>query len=404
MTWRIWGAMRQALAGIRTHALEDMPPDSVLVATRLLPSDTVHLSRKSVVAIVSEFGGPASHAALLTREMGIPAVTHVSAASDAIAAGATVLVDGFTGTVVVAPDAETQAEFEKRMAEQHVSGAAARGRCREPATTLDGVATMVMANIGCREDAPGRRQWRRRREALSPGTTLFVAQSAPTEDELLEIMHDTVEPLAGKPITIRLLDVGADEVASIDLRSSEPVSGAAGRTVLWRIPNCSNAAPSTCSTVGEHDVHILVPMVTLAEEMKSLRELLMVAAAHVGVKRLPPLGAMIETPAAALCVVELVQHADFLSLGTNDLTQYTMAAGREDPLVSDYFRDDHPAVRRLLGLVAEAVGDTPLALCGELAGRLDMLPFLLATGIHSFSVAPPLVPSVKETIRGVRVN
>jgi phosphotransferase system enzyme I (PtsI) len=400
--------LQQALAGIRTHVLEDMPPNSVLVATRLLPSDTVHLSRKSVVAIVAEFGGPASHAALLTREMGIPAVTHVAGASEAIAPGTTVLVDGFTGTVVVAPDAETQAGFEERVAAQRVSRAADRGRCHEPATTLDGVATTVMANIGCREDALLAVDNGADGVGLYRLEQLYLSRKAlPTEDELLAIMHDTVEPLAGKPITIRLLDVGADKkLPSIDLRSEvNPFLGRRGVRVLLAYPELLNTQLRALARLSrEHDVHILVPMVTLAEEMKSLRDLLMIAAASVGVKRLPPLGAMIETPAAALCVVDVVQHADFLSVGTNDLTQYTMAAGREDPLVSDYFRDDHPAVRRLLGLVAEAAGDTPLALCGELAGRLDVLPFLLATGIHSFSVAPPLVPSVKETIRGIRVK
>jgi phosphoenolpyruvate-protein kinase (PTS system EI component) len=99
-----------------------------------------------------------------------------------------------------------------------------------------------------------------------------------------------------------------------------------------------------------------------------------------------------------------MKHADFLSIGTNDLTQYTMAAGREDPLVSDYFRDDHPAVLRLLRLVSEAVGNTPLALCGELAGRVDALPLLLAVGIRSLSVAPPLVPTVKWTVRQIRLK
>jgi phosphoenolpyruvate-protein kinase (PTS system EI component) len=154
----------------------------------------------------------------------------------------------------------------------------------------------------------------------------------------------------------------------------------------------------------EHDIQILVPMVTLAQDMKRLRELLVAVTAEVGVERLPPLGAMIETPAAALCAVEIMKYADFLSIGTNDLTQYTMAAGREDPLVSDYFRDDHPAVLRLLRLVSEVVGDTPLALCGELAGRVDVLPFLLAAGIRSLSVAPPLVPTVKGAVRQSRIS
>ena len=400
--------LQQALAGIRTHILEDMPPDSVLVATRLLPSDTVHLSRKSVVAVVAEFGGPASHAALLTREMGIPAVTHVAAASDVIPSGATVLVDGFTGMVVVAPDAETQAVFEKRVAEQRVSWAAARERCREPATTLDGVATAIMANIGCREDAVLAADNGADGVGLYRLEQLYLSRKAlPTEDELLEIMRNAVEPVAGKPITVRLLDVGADKkLPSLDLSAEvNPFLGRRGVRVLLAFPELLHTQLRALARLSrERDVRILVPMVTLAQEMKQMRELLVTAAADVGAEQLPPLGAMIETPAAALCVDEIKQHADFLSVGTNDLTQYTMAAGREDPLVSDYFRDDHPAVQRLLRQVSEAAGDTPLALCGELAGRVDMLPFLLATGIRTFSVAPPLVPTVKEAVREIRIK
>jgi phosphoenolpyruvate-protein phosphotransferase (PTS system enzyme I) len=397
----------QALAGIRTHVLENMSPDSVLVATRLLPSDTVHLSRKSVVAVVAEFGGTASHAALLTREMGIPAVTHVSAACDAIAPGETVLVDGFTGTVVVAPDAETRAGFAQRVAEHRIASAAAREQCREPATTLDGVATTVMANIGCREDAVLAAENGADGVGLYRLEQLYLSRKAlPTEDELLEVMRSTLEPVAGKSITIRLLDVGADKkLPSLDLSSEvHPFLGRRGVRILLAYPELLQTQLRALARLSrEHDIQILVPMVTLAPEMKRVRELLMAATAEVGVERLPPLGAMIETPAAALCVVEIMTYADFLSIGTNDLTQYTMAAGREDPLVSDYFRDDHPAVLRLVRLVADAVGDTPLALCGELAGRVDVLPFLLAAGIRSLSVAPPLVPTVKGAVRQIRL-
>ena len=220
-------------------------------------------------------------------------------------------------------------------------------------------------------------------------------------------VQSTLEPVAGKPITVRLLDVGADKkLPSLDLSSEvNPFLGRRGVRVLLAYPELLHTQLRALARLSrEQDVHILVPMVTLAQEMKRLRELLVTATAEVGAKRLPPLGAMIETPAAALCVAELMKHADFLSIGTNDLTQYTMAAGREDPLVSDYFRDDHPAVLKLVRLVSDAVGDAPLALCGELAGRVDVLPFLLAAGIRSLSVAPPLVPTVKEAVRAIRVT
>jgi len=397
----------QALAGIQMHVLENMSPDSVLVARRLLPSDTVHLSRTSVVAVVAEFGGSASHAALLTREMGIPAVTQVPAACDAIAPGDTVLVDGFAGTVVVAPDAETQAGFAQRVAEHRISWAAARERCREPATTVDGVTTTVMANIGCREDAVVAADNGADGVGLYRLEQLYLSRKAlPTEDELLEIMRSTVEPVAGKPITIRLLDVGADKkLPSLDLSAEvNPFLGRRGVRILLAYPELLETQLRALARLSrEQDIRILVPMVTLAQEMPRVRGLLAGATAAVGVERPPPLGAMIETPAAALCVAEILQYADFLSIGTNDLTQYTMAAGREDPLVSDYFRDDHPAVLRLLRLVSDAVGDIPLTLCGELAGRVDVLPFLLGVGIRSLSVAPPLVPTVKGAVRKIHL-
>jgi phosphoenolpyruvate-protein kinase (PTS system EI component) len=140
-------------------------------------------------------------------------------------------------------------------------------------------------------------------------------------------------------------------------------------------------------------------MVTLAEEMVKVRELTERAARVVGVSQLPPLGAMIETPAAALCCDEIAACCDFLSLGTNDLTQYTMAADRENPTASYYFRDDHRAVFRLIEIVCDQAGDASVSICGELAARVSAVPRLVALGIHTLSVAPPLVPAVKEAIR-----
>jgi phosphotransferase system enzyme I (PtsI) len=125
-------------------------------------------------------------------------------------------------------------------------------------------------------------------------------------------------------------------------------------------------------------------------------------AAEIGLYELPRLGAMIETPAAALSIPALKRHVDFFSIGSNDLTQYTMAAGRESPTVTEYFIDDHPAILRLIEWVVREAGDTPVSLCGELAGRIEVMPHLLKTGIRSLSVAASLIPDVKQAIRDVR--
>jgi phosphoenolpyruvate-protein phosphotransferase (PTS system enzyme I) len=147
-----------------------------------------------------------------------------------------------------------------------------------------------------------------------------------------------------------------------------------------------------------------VPMVTVAADMAEVRRRLRAIADDAGLDNLPPLGAMIETPAAALCIGDIIQHADFLSIGTNDLTQFTMAAGRENPLVNDYFVKSHPAILRLIQIVVDEAGNTPVAICGELAAQLDCISTLLSFGVRNLSVAPPLVPSVKETVRQISVS
>jgi phosphoenolpyruvate-protein kinase (PTS system EI component) len=142
-------------------------------------------------------------------------------------------------------------------------------------------------------------------------------------------------------------------------------------------------------------------MVTLEEDIQAMRELFEVMCTELGIQQRPALGAMIETPAAALSVPAIAKHVDFLCVGTNDLTQYTLAAGRDDPTVNRYFLDNHSSLLRLLGIIVADAGETPLTLCGELAGREEMIPQLLAMGFRSFSVAPPLIPGVKELIRSL---
>jgi phosphoenolpyruvate-protein kinase (PTS system EI component) len=220
--------------------------------------------------------------------------------------------------------------------------------------------------------------------------------------ELLADLREMFAPLRGKPITVRLLDLGGDKpLPFLKLPPEDnPFLGRRGVRLLLRYPDLLDTQlQALWQLAREHDVRILVPMVTLAEEMAEVRMRFAAVAKEAGQNELPPLGAMIETPAAALSVAGIIAYADFLSIGTNDLTQYTMAAGRENPLVSEYFREDHPAVLRLVRIVVEEAGRVPVAVCGELARQVDAVPTLLKLGIRSLSVAPPLVPGVKEAVR-----
>jgi phosphoenolpyruvate-protein kinase (PTS system EI component) len=281
----------------------------------------------------------------------------------------------------------------------------ARRLCREPARTRDGVAVEVMANVGCVEDsmsaaengADGIGLYRMEQYYLSRKTP-------PTEEELLAALHKITDPMKGKPITVRLLDLGGDKpVPFLKLPPEDnPFLGRRGIRLLLRYPDLMTTQLRALLTFSnEHDVRILVPMVTLPEDMAQVRRRLDELARDMGVKKTPPLGAMIEVPAAALTIPAILAHAEFFGIGTNDLTQYTMAAGRENPLVSDYFVDDHAAVLRLVQLVVEEGGGVPIEVCGELASRTDIVPELLRLGIRALSVAPPLIPGIKEAVRQV---
>lgn len=340
----------RALAGTNTHLLESMPDESVVVARRLLPSDTVFFSRRSAVAVVVEFGGPASHCALLTRQMGIPGVSQISDVLEKTSSGEIVLVDGARGTVTVASHKDTHAQFEKEMKRYRRDIARATERCHEPALTLDGLTIPVMANIGSRWDSELALENGADGVGLYRTEVIFLSRKMlPTEEEVFEDASSTLAPLKGKPITIRLLDVGGDKnLPYLKLPGeANPFLGRRGVRLLLDYPDLLQLQLRVILRLShEHDLQILVPMVTVAEDMKQLRDALASAAAVIGVEEIPQLGAMVETPAAALCVTEVAQFADFLNIGSNDLTQYTMAADRENPLVYRYFKDDHPAVIR----------------------------------------------------------
>jgi phosphotransferase system enzyme I (PtsI) len=396
------------LSGRGACPLADCPPGSVVVAERLLPSDTVHMSRHSVVGVAVAFGGPASHAALLTRELGIPAVAQLPELTDLVSTGDTLLVNGDTGRLVIEPDADELHRFEVQKRRRGRLSAEARRRCHEAAETKDGLRVEVAANIGCREDAEQSMEQGADGIGLYRIEQLYLARaSLPSEDELEQAMRHTVAPLGEKPITVRLLDVGGDKnIPFLNLpHERNPFLGRRGVRFLLAYPALlKTQLRVTLRLSTEFNIRIMVPMVTVVEDMVRLRGIVEDVASDLQIAGLPPVGTMIETPSAALCVEAIAKRADFLSVGTNDLTQYTLVAGRENPLVADYFVENHPSVMRLIRIVCQESGGTPVSVCGELAGWTDSLPDLLQAGVRNLSVAPSLVPSVKETIWSVELN
>jgi phosphoenolpyruvate-protein phosphotransferase len=396
------------LRGVDASSLEHVPAGSILVVERLLPSDVVPLSRRNVAAIVVGALASGAHAALLAREKRIPVVAGPPGIVHRIWNRDELLVDGSRGTIVVSPDAETRRMFQARLEAFDQAAVRCRGACHEPAFTLDRELVTVEANLGAHDDL---------QLAIDNGADgvglfrieqLYLARALPpSEDELFEELRALTAPLRGKPVTIRLLDVGGDKpVPFLPLPvEPNPSLGRRGVRLLLEYPRLVRTQLAALFRLAqEQDVRILVPMVTLEEDIRAMRGLFDAALeTFPGAKR-PLFGAMIETPAAALGVATIARHVDFLSVGTNDLAQYTLAAGRDDPAVSQYYDDTHAAVLRLLAIaIADAPG-VPIALCGELAGREEMIPQLLRIGYRSLSMAPGLIPGAKELIRGVHLG
>ena len=389
-------------------SFDHVPPGSVIVLERLLPSDVVALSRRGIAAIVVEALAPGSHAALLAREKRIPVVAGPPGVVRRLRTGDELLVDGHRGTVVVSPDAGTRVAFRARFETYEQAIVRCRGACREPALTLDRERVAVEANLGAHDDVT---------LAIDNGADgiglfrieqLYFARTVPpTEQELLDELRDITRPLRGAPVTIRLLDIGGDKpVPFLPFPTeSNPSLGRRGVRLLLEYPELARTQVSALLRLSvEQDVRILVPMVTLEEDIRAIRALFDATLVTLAIEKRPPFGAMIETPAAALGVPTIARHVDFLSVGTNDLTQYTLAAGRDDPAVSRYYDDTHATVLRLLAIAITEAEGMPITVCGELAGREELIPELLRLGVRSLSMAPELIPAAKDVIRGVRIR
>ncbi len=223
----------------------------------------------------------------------------------------------------------------------------------------------------------------------------FARQAPPTEDELFLDLQKMVTPLGDRPVTVRLLDIGGDKpLPFLPLAATaNPVLGRRGVRVLLEYSQLVRTQMGAILRLSrEHPVSVLIPMITLEDDVRRMREVFEATSAERKIAHPPKFGAMIETPAAALAVPALLKHADFLCVGTNDLTQYTLAAARDDASVNAYFQDSHESVIRLLHIVMADARGRPVTLCGELAGREAWVPRLLEMGFRTLSVAPTAVP------------
>jgi phosphoenolpyruvate-protein kinase (PTS system EI component) len=322
--------------------------------------------------------------------------------------GDKLLVDAFRAAVVVSPDEETERAFERRLDVHRSRQVRCKVDCRKPAITRDGQTISVEANLAAYDDIELVIENGADGIGLFRIEQLYLArESPPSEDELYDELQALVGPFHDRPVTIRLLDIGGDKpLPSLNLPpETNPLLGRRGVRLLLAFPQLARTQFRALLRLSQNQaIRILVPMVALERDIQKIRDLLGIVAREMGLQQVPPFGAMIETPAAALTVADITRHADFLCVGTNDLTQYTLAAGRDDSTVSDYYIDNHPALLRLLGIIVREAAGKSVTICGELGGREDAIPNLLRMGFRGLSIAPPLIPATKDLIRSIFID
>jgi phosphocarrier protein FPr len=379
-----------------------VPLAGVVVAADLTPAEAAGLDPDRVNGIVLAFGSALSHGAILARSLGIPAVIGAGEDVLALADGTVLVVDGSAGTVTVDPDAEILAGYVARAEAERTRGQALLAAAFSPAYTVDGARIEVAANIGSADDAALAVRSGADSVGLLRTEFLFLdRRQPPGEDEQLEAYRAVAAELGGRRLTIRTLDVGADKpLPYLPAGTSSSPLGCRGIRLSLREPDLFKVQLRAVVRLGrEHPVTVLFPMLTTVDELVDARRLLLEAAGGTLPDGLE-VGAMVEVPAFALQARAAVDLVDVFSIGTNDLTQYTMAADRGDPSVAHLADPRHPAVLRLIAEVADAAGDrVRVAVCGEVAADPANTGLLLGLGVDELSVSPPAIPAVKDAVR-----
>ncbi len=387
-----------------------LPHAGILIAVDLAPSDTARLDRSKVLGICTERGGPTSHSAILARTLGIPAVVGLGASIMNVAAGASLIIDGQSGQVWIDPSADLIAQYTTRMKDWQSAREVTRQSSTSPAITRDGQSIEVVANIGSVTDA---------RVAIENGADgvgllrtefLFLDRStAPTEDEQYAAYRSIAEVMGQRPVIVRTLDVGGDKpLPYLDLgREENPFLGQRAIRLCLNRPELFKTQLRAIlrASVG-HNLKIMFPMIAEVSEVCRARELLNDSRAELKVKNIPvadliEIGIMVEIPAAALLAEAIAPKIDFFSIGTNDLTQYTLAAERGNRNVAHLQDALHPAVLRQIQTTVRAaqVAGKWVGVCGELAGDPLAVPILIGLGVRELSMASASIPQAKQIIR-----
>ncbi len=397
----------RALAGEPLTQARALPEHAILIAEELLPSQLIALDGARIAGICMARGGPTSHVALLAAARGIPTLVAAGEGVLAITAGTVLVLDAESGVIAIDPPVSEREAARERLVRRTRDEAAALAHAREPATTRDGTRIAVRANIGGASEAARAVEQGAEGCGLLRTEFLFLDRRLPPDEaEQTREYRAIAEAFAPHPLTLRTLDVGGDKpLAYLPLaREENPVLGVRGLRVGLHWPDVLRAQLRAALRASEgKTLKIMLPMVTDVGDLRAAREHLRACADELGLRELPALGVMIETPSSAVLADQLAREADFLSIGSNDLSQYVLAMDRGHAALAARLDALHPAVLRLIEIVARAgnVAGKPVAVCGGLGSDSAAIPLLIGLGVREVSAVPRRVPRIKQVVRAL---
>lgn len=400
--------------GCGRQDLSVLPGDVIVLAEELTPSDTVRMDTAHVKGIATRLGGSTAHSAIIARTLGIPAAAGIDGWQTEALNGHMAILDGADGTLTVDPTDEETACYQSRKAQADCEAQALEAFRTSPSQTKDGAALEICANIGTPQEAQQAMKYGADGVGLFRSEFLFMDRDAlPTEDEQFEAYRTAAQTMAGKPLIIRTLDVGGDKkLPTLELpHEDNPFLGFRAIRMTLSHPEIFRPQLRAILRAAAYgDVRVMFPMIGSMDQLREAKALLREQEQTLQAEGVPTgpvkVGMMVEIPAAAVLAEEFAKEVDFFSIGTNDLTQYTLAVERGNAAVAHLYAPEHPAVLRLIAMTAQAAAERhiPCGMCGEAAGDPKLAPAFVGMGVNELSMSPRRVPAVRKLLSGLTMD